>query len=310
MYDYRQLARADLNLLVAFQMLMDEGSVSGAAERAFVSQSAMSRTLQRLRDLFDDPLFVRQSHGLAATQRAIDLHQQLQPLLAGIDKTLEPVSFDPAQLQGQFVIACPSVLSTHWLASLVARLATVAPRVKLRTIEAVASPEQLLSDNSADLVVHTAETESGEFAATPLPDATTLCLVREGHPLTGKKISLKQFLSFPHLRYYIPGLNTDNQGLIDLRLSKMGKQREVRYDGHDMATLLEITRDSDCIFSLASVKTSVADQAKVRWSGVRVLKSPTELQMETLPMALFSLRRRASEPALSWLTEEISNSFK
>ena len=67
MYDYRQLGRADLNLLVTLQILMTEGSVSRAAERAHVSQSAMSRTLQRLRALFDDPLFVRQSHGLAPT---------------------------------------------------------------------------------------------------------------------------------------------------------------------------------------------------------------------------------------------------
>lgn len=59
MYDYRQLARADLNLLVAFQMLMEEGSVSAAADKAFVSQSAMSRTLQRLRELFDEPLEYR-----------------------------------------------------------------------------------------------------------------------------------------------------------------------------------------------------------------------------------------------------------
>ena len=310
MNDYRQLARADLNLLVAFQILMEEKSVSAAAERAFVSQSAMSRTLQRLRVLFDNPLFVRQSHGLLPTQRAIDLHRQLQPLLMGIDKLLEPEYFDPMTLKGQFVIACPSLLSSHWLSGLVARLTEIAPGVKLRSIEAIAGPEQLLLDGSADLSVHLADNKSSEFFAMPLPNATTLSLVRKNHPIANQTMTLKQFLSYPHLRYYIPGLNTDNQGLIDLRLSKLGKQREIRYDGHDMTTLLQITRDSDCIFSLASVEGNVISEAKKDWSGIRVLQCPDELNMTNLPMALLGLSYRESEPAIRWLAKEISDSFK
>lgn len=254
MNDYRQLARADLNLLVAFQVLMEEKSVSAAAERAYVSQSAMSRTLQRLRELFDNPLFVRQSHGLLPTDRAITLYQELQPLLMSIDTLLKPVTFDPATLTGQFVIACPSLLSSHWLSGLVARLAEIAPAVKLRSIETVATPEQLLLDGSADLAIHLDEQRGSEFFTTPLPSATTLSLVRENHPLIDEEITLKQFLSYPHLRYFIPGLNSKNQGLIDSKLTKLGKARDILYDGHDMTTLLQITRDSDCIFSLASIK--------------------------------------------------------
>lgn len=75
------VTRADLNLLVAFQFLMEEKSVTRAAERLYISQPAMSKTLQRLRDLFDDPLFDRASHGLVPTSRAEALHAQLPQLL-------------------------------------------------------------------------------------------------------------------------------------------------------------------------------------------------------------------------------------
>ncbi len=310
MNDYRQLARADLNLLVAFQILMEEKSVSAAAERAFVSQSAMSRTLQRLRELFDNPLFVRQSHGLLPTKRATTLYQELQPLLMAIDTLLKPETFDPSTLNRQFVIACPSLLSSHWLSGLVARLAKIAPSVKLRSIETVTNPEQTLLDGEADLAIHLDEKRGSEFFSIPLPDATTLSLVREGHPLISQDITLQDFLSYPHLRYFIPGLNTDNQGLIDFRLAKLGKTRDIRYDGHDMATLLQITRESDCIFSLAASKENVMSKEKKDWPGIRVLQCPSALNMATLPMALLGLSFRESEPEIRWLAKEISGSFK
>lgn len=308
--NYKLLVRADLNLLISFQILMEEKSVSGAAERVFVSQSAMSRTLQKLRALFDNPLFIRQPHGLLPTQRATELYDSLKPLLMGIDTLLKPEKFDPALLEGQFVIACPSLLNSNWLSNLVARLAKIAPGVKLRSIETVSSPEQLLTDGSADLAIHSSEQKSNEFFTMALPDATTLSLVRNEHPIKDKEITLDEFLSYPHLRYFIPGLNNDNQGLIDLRLSKIGKKRDIRYDGHDMATLLQITRNSDCIFSLASVKSySIVDEEN-NWSGIRVLKCPSELNMINIPIALVGLSRRKSEPAIQWLANEIIDSFE
>lgn len=309
MSNYRQLARADLNLLVAFQILMEEKSVSAAAERTFVSQSAMSRTLQRLRELFDNPLFIRQSHGLLPTKRAKLLHKELQPLLVGIDALLKPETFDPSTLSGQFVIACPSLLSSHWLSGLVARLAKLAPGVKLRSIETATNPEQHLLDGGADLAIHLNEKRSSEFFTMALPDATALSLVREEHPLIDEEITLQQFLSYPHLRYFIPGFNTENQGLIDFRLAKLGKKRDIRYDGHDMPALLQITCNSDCIFSLASVKGKTIMEAKKLWPGIRVLQCPAELDMDSLPIGLIGLSQRESEPALQWLAKEIINSF-
>jgi DNA-binding transcriptional LysR family regulator len=238
------------------------------------------------------------------------LYKELQPLLIGIDTLLKPETFYPSTLNGQFVIACPSLLSSHWLSGLVARLAAIAPGVKLRSIETVTTPEQTLLDGEADLAIHLDEKRGSEFFSIPLPDATTLSLVRENHPLTAQEISLKDFLSYPHLRYFIPGLNTDNQGLIDFKLAKLGKARDIRYDGHDMATLLQITRESDCIFSLAASKDDVMSKDKKSWSGLRVLQCPSELNMTTLPMALLGLSFRESEPEISWLSKEISGSFQ
>ena len=72
--DIRELGRLDLNLLVALEALIEEGSVSKAAERLFITQSAMSKTLGRLRELFDDPLFIRRGSGMVPTPRAAHSH--------------------------------------------------------------------------------------------------------------------------------------------------------------------------------------------------------------------------------------------
>ncbi|HSF82215.1 MAG TPA: LysR family transcriptional regulator, partial [Anaerolineales bacterium] len=70
--DTKILARIDLNLLVALQVLIEEQSVTRAAERLYITQPAMSKTLQRLRELFDDPLFIRSGRGLIPTPRTAE----------------------------------------------------------------------------------------------------------------------------------------------------------------------------------------------------------------------------------------------
>ena len=80
--DAKFLSRIDLNLLVALQILLEEQSVTKAADRLFITQPAMSKTLQRLRELFDDPLFIRSGRGLVPTPRAVELEKQLPVVLS------------------------------------------------------------------------------------------------------------------------------------------------------------------------------------------------------------------------------------
>ena len=82
--DAKLLSRVDLNLLVALQVLIEEQSVTRAAERLFITQPAMSKTLQRLRELFDDPLFIRSGRGLVPTPRAVELEKKLPLVLSSM----------------------------------------------------------------------------------------------------------------------------------------------------------------------------------------------------------------------------------
>ena len=129
-----RLARIDLNLLVALHILLEEGSVSRAAGRLSITQPAMSKTLGRLRETFDDPLFVRSKRGIQPTPRALGLAGELKSLLGRVDGLLDAGEFSTAGYRGEITLAISEYVGFTLLPPLSARLQSSAPRLRLRTI--------------------------------------------------------------------------------------------------------------------------------------------------------------------------------
>ena len=100
-----RLAKIDLNLLVALHILLEEGSVSKAASKLSITQPAMSKTLGRLRETFDDPLFVRSKRGVQPTPRALGLAAELKVTLEQIDGLLDAGEFLPVAYKGEITLA-------------------------------------------------------------------------------------------------------------------------------------------------------------------------------------------------------------
>ena len=138
----RRLIRTDLNLLVVLQILLEEHNVTRAAERLSVSQPAMSRTLQRLRDTFEDELFTRTAHGLVPTPRAEELRRELPDLLENIEHVLGDSDFSPDTYAGSFKLLMPPILCESLLPSLMAELSVrVVDVTRLRSVSSVVSNE-------------------------------------------------------------------------------------------------------------------------------------------------------------------------
>ena len=101
----RDIRTVDLNLLKAFDALLQERNVTKAAQRLSVTQPAMSAMLNRLRDSFGDPLFVRVQHGIEPTARALALMPSVKTILAEVNRMLRPVEFDPQTAEMTIKIA-------------------------------------------------------------------------------------------------------------------------------------------------------------------------------------------------------------
>ena len=149
-----ELAGVDLNLLVAFDALMEERSVSRAASRLSLSQPGISNALARLRKLFGDPLLVREGLALVPTSRADELRQPVRDALAIIRGALDsPAGFDPAKDRASCTVSCSDYSLLMLIGPLVRRLAATAPGGTIRVLPRLPDPARLLRDGAADLVI-------------------------------------------------------------------------------------------------------------------------------------------------------------
>ncbi|MFM8441815.1 MAG: LysR family transcriptional regulator [Methylococcus sp.] len=129
MSDLRQF---DLNLLVAFEVLMREMNVSRAAEKMFVTQSTMSHILQRLRQQLDDPVLVRTNTGMKPTERALALVEPVRAILREVERVIQvPERFEPGSSQRRFVIAATDYMEFLLIPPLIERIGLAAPGVDI-----------------------------------------------------------------------------------------------------------------------------------------------------------------------------------
>ena len=243
----RKLVRTDLNLLVALQILLEERNVTRAAERLSVSQPALSKTLQKLRDAFEDELFTRTAHGLVPTPKAESLAEQLPGLLESVEHVLGDDAFDPMTFSGMFKLLLPPILSEALLPGLMADLNEQAPNVQIITAEVAPNYQEQLKKGEADFVVFIALDIDRDIHAEPIAAIAPRCYMRRDHPLTKRTINLEDFLAFPHLRLYLPGLTRENTSMVDDVLGQYGVHRKIVLETTQFASAVGVLTRTDAL---------------------------------------------------------------
>ncbi len=180
------LRKLDLNLLTVFEAVHDLGSVSRAADRLALSQSATSHALARLRDACGDELFVRAPHGLSPTAVAKTMFPAIKQALEALRSSLAEASgFDPATSQRHFRISVPNPLGPFYAIAIRAAAMTVAPGVVLRfdTVTLPINLDDELRDGIVDVAIDWLPSKSGPFVNRKLFDDRLVLLARRDHPL-------------------------------------------------------------------------------------------------------------------------------
>lgn len=190
----------DLNLLVFLDALLQERSVTRAAEQVGLSQPAMSNALGRLRRLLDDPLLVRSARGMEPTQRALALQRPVQAALAQIETALAPVAeFDPAATQRLFTLMITDYAASVLLPGLTARLARTAPNVALNVLGSDAESLKAVERGEVDFVVDRFDSLPESFRSRSLWHDEFVCVLRRGHPALKEGLSLQAYLALDHI---------------------------------------------------------------------------------------------------------------
>jgi DNA-binding transcriptional LysR family regulator len=250
------LRRLDLNLLLVLHTVLETRNVTLAAERLHMSQPAVSRSLARLRDVFDDPLFIKGAGGVIATPRAEALSSSVAGLLSSIDAVVGGGKFDPTTTDRVFRIATTDYGALALLPRIVEILADTAPICGIEVVPFAGDVFRRLSAGDVDIVLYSDDPVPDGLRTHALFKETYTSLVRTGHQLivTGDpaSVSLDDFLQFPHILVSLFGGRT---GVIDDALTKIGRRRKIAVWLPYFATAAVIAAQTDLILTLPTQAT-------------------------------------------------------
>jgi DNA-binding transcriptional LysR family regulator len=253
------LSRADLNLLVLFQIVLEERHVGRAAERLNLSPSAVSHGLGRLRRLLNDPVFLRTPRGVIPTARAMDLAEPIADILARVKSvvsTAEP--FDAAKSTRRFSIGAPDGVSAVFLPHLLAAVRRPAPGIDISVRQVLPAPEGRaagrpwenalanLEASALDIVVVPLDNIPVRFAARTLYEEDFVVAMRAGHPFA-EEPTLERYCGMHHL---IVSLARDEHGFVDEALEERGLSRRVALAVPGFLMALAVIAETDLVAAL------------------------------------------------------------
>lgn len=286
--------RYDLNLLPIFVALMEERSVTRAAQRLGITQPALSNALARLRVTMRDPLFIRERYGVRPTQMAEELAPVIAAALARLDDAiLGQQDFDPAEAVRLFTIAPNSYVEFVLAPAIVMRLRERAPGIKLRlTPFGNDLTETGVMSGDTAMVLGRIVDPPDNLVVQHLMDEGLSCVVRADHPEIGEAISREQYERLKHVNVLPPGRL--RAGLFQA-LDQRGLRREVAVSVTHFLAVPEMVAATDYCATLPNLIC----RHLTRDARLKVLPAPVDLG--TFPVQMGWHVRYRQDPAHRWL---------
>ena len=296
------LRSVDLNLLVIFEALVEERSVTKAAARIGVTQSAVSHALRRLRVAFDDVLLVRTASGMEPTPQAVKLAAAFKGALAQIEGVLDTRrEFDPARVRRTFHLSVSDYVAGLLLPRLCRHMRLHAPDAGLSVA--------MLDGQRGDETVAYEGVEvrlSPTRGAAPAPRTVqrlfqdrVIVVMRADHPAAAQRLDLEAYLALAHLK--ITGVGAS---LIDDMLATSGRMRRVMVKVPGYYRMLEVVASTDLVASVPA-----------HWLATAQI--PDTCVARPLPLAALSLSfdavwhpRNDEDPGHRWFRESIAQVFR
>ena len=305
----------DFNLLLDLDTLLREGSVAGAARALHISAPAMSRRLARLREAAGDPLFVAAGRGLAPTQRALDMHDRVRATIEEVQSIFLPPTLDLPNLARSFTLRASDGFVGAWATRLVSAMTQEAPGVSLCFVPRADRNTALLRSGEVDLDIGVAAALEADIVDEALFESSFVGVVRHGHPLFAKcaggsggsgsspglqisrrKISLKQFVAWPHISASQRGSGISR---LDAALEAAGVRRRIAIVAPGVQAALVMAATSDFIAAMP--------EPFARWGQAHHRLHLFALPVAT-PVVQVSQRwhkRHQVDPAHRWLREHV-----
>jgi LysR family transcriptional activator of mexEF-oprN operon len=290
------LRRFDLNLLIVFEVLMMERSVTRAAERLGRTQSAVSHSLSRLRGELGDPLLIKGGVRMQPTAFALDLIEQTRPMLRGIQRVLSPrYVFDPQSSNRVFRVAAPDFMLTVF-AHLLSRLRSEAPGI---STEWTAPREPTLLDvaeGQIDVAIVPAELRLPEgVASEAVGSLGWRTFGRKNHPAFGQW-SRESWARWPHLAVRVGDSLTSP---VNVAASAAGLERTIAGWVPHFSAIAPVLANSDLLATLPVIAMAETVHA------FDLESQEVPFPIAPLPHAMIWSTTRSRDPAMTWLRDRL-----
>jgi DNA-binding transcriptional LysR family regulator len=297
--DHANLSRLDLNLLVAFDALLTERSVTRAAARIGLGQSAMSHNLARLRTLFGDELLTRGAEGMRPTPRALALADPVRVTLSQIQAAvLQREAFDPSTADRTFRIGLADSIEVAVIPSLLARLSVVAPAVslRLRPIDRSTILEDL-DTGRLDLGIGVFDQGQIHHKRRALYSDNFLCLFNPAQVNFIPPVSLEDYLAVPHV---LTSLTDDGHGAVDEALARLKLKRSIALTTPGFLAVPFVVRRAPVVTTMPS------RLARYFADAFGLATSPAPIELPTFTISLLWHASFDHDPGHVWLRQTLA----
>ncbi|AEV84848.1 LysR family transcriptional regulator [Actinoplanes sp. SE50] len=290
----------DLNLLTVLDALLEEGSVTGAAQRLRLSSPAVSRSLGRLRRLTGDDILVRTGRTMTPTPYATAVRQRVAELLRQSREVLTPRgALDPSTLDRVFTLQCHDALATAVAPVLLADIAERAPGVRIRFLAESALDTDELRHGRVDLEIGATLPATPGIRHETVGHDRFVAVLRHGHP-HAKHLDLAAYAALPHILISRRGRLTDP---VDTVLETHALQRRVLASVGTTAAAAHVIAHGDAVLTAAELTWRPLLRA------FELVGVPLPFSLPAPPVICCWHQRYDTDPAHSWLRDRVSAAF-
>jgi DNA-binding transcriptional LysR family regulator len=285
----------ELNLLMVFDAIMTERSITRAAHRLSMTQPAVSNAVSRMRVVWKDELFVKNGRNIQPTLHAQNLWNKVREPLISLTEAVDPKRFNPATAKRTFRVAVNDIVVDMAWAELRCTIEKEAPGINIHAVPyTIVNTDQVLEDAEVDMVIGVTGVISNTFRAEFLFSPIYICIMNHDHLLAKADLSLQEFAAADHL---LVSLSGDITGYTDQVLLQHGLSRRVAVTVNHFSSVANLIQRSNliCVIPISAVSEEIIA------GDIAATMAPIEI----MPQQISAIwhKRQDKDQGLIWLRE-------
>lgn len=295
------MSNIDLNLLVIFDAIMQEQSITSAADSLAMTQPSVSNAVSRMRNAWKDPIFVKYGRGIRPSPYANKLWQNIKDPLSSIriatnQQQFNQQKFNASTLNRTFRITATDCIADSFWLPLRQLIEKKAPLVNIHAVPYTGNGEKLILNADVDIVLDYFKGSSPKVLSQHLFDNHFVCAMRPSHPLANEELTLEHFAASEHLLLSLSG---DTMNNVDTLLQKQGLKRRISMTVNHCHTIENLLINTNMLITipLLIVLKSVNNAQLI------IKKLPFSLSPEAISMTWHA--RHEYDPEILWLKENV-----